>query len=84
MARIQCKENPGRLSAVITVDGIVIGSIAMTGSGAYSIRTEGLVPAIDGVSGTSPHDAWNAAVPMILAGGVQYNGNPVRIGPDEI
>lgn len=83
MARIQCKENPGRLSAVITVDGVAVGEIVMTGPGTYSIRTEGRVPAIDGVSGASPHSAWNAAVPIILADGAMYNATPVKIGPYE-
>lgn len=80
MARLKAQENPGGHSAGITVDGVVCGGITMTSKGVYSVNTEGRIPAIDGLSGDSPRDAWEAVAQKVQAGGVVYHAD-VQIGP---
>jgi hypothetical protein len=58
MLQVKAHENPGGHSAVISVDGIVVGGIKIAGR-TYRVDTSGKIPAIDGISGTTPQDAWN-------------------------
>ena len=82
MARLKALENAGGHSAAITADGVVVGGITLTGKGIYSVDTKGSIPAIDGISGGSPRDAWDNVVQRIQAGGVVYH-DAVHIGPYE-
>jgi hypothetical protein len=80
MVRLQAHENTGGYDAVVTADGAVVGKITMTGKNRFSVDTGGRIPAIDGLAGTSPRDAWSKVVQQIQAGGVVYHA-PVKIGP---
>ena len=70
MARLKAYENPGGHSAVLTVDGAVVGWIDLTGKDTYSVNTQGRVPALDGISAGSPRAAWSHVVQRVQAGGV--------------
>jgi hypothetical protein len=84
MPRIRAIETIGGHAASIDVDGVVVGGIEMTGPGTYTVDTKGKVPAIDGLTGQSPIDAWAGVVREVQAGKVTYVSAPVHIGPYEV
>lgn len=70
MAKLSARTNPGNQSAVITVDGAVVGGIRMTGPDEYTVDTGGQVPGIDGLQGASMKEAHEAVAAKVRAGGV--------------
>ncbi|NUB12024.1 hypothetical protein GAY28_04425 [Azospirillum brasilense] len=81
MATLKAQENPGGQSAVITVDSAVAGGITLTAKGVYSVDTGGRIPAIDGLSGASPREAWGAVIDRVRIGDVKYHANISSVEP---
>ena len=70
MATIRLSINLGGQSATLDVDGMVVGGIAMTSPGVYSIDTKGKVPAIDGLAAGSIEEVWKDVNAKVRTGGV--------------
>lgn len=70
MLNIEAQECRGGHAAVVTAEGTAIGGITMTEEGVYVIDTAGRLPAIDGLSASSPRDLWNHLIGEVKAGHV--------------
>jgi hypothetical protein len=66
-ARIDRRSHTG---LILLHTGRVVGNISRISKTDWLIDTRGLIPAIDGIIGTSPDDAWNKARGRVSAGGV--------------
>jgi hypothetical protein len=70
VGRLAFHNNPGAYTSVITVDGIVVGWIDLTGPNAYAANTQGTLSAIDGVTGPTIQDVQNGIARIVQAGNV--------------
>ena len=83
MATLKVHPNfPDGQTAVLTLDGMVVGGISQTGKDTFSANTRGRIPAIDGVSGPSPEQCWNAVKARVRQGDVRFTDG-VETDPDE-
>ncbi len=59
------------VEAVLSVDSIVVGTIAPIAKQGFKADTKGLVPIVDGITGASVDEVWARIETLVQAGQVR-------------
>jgi hypothetical protein len=70
---IRAVEGDSNENIKIIVNECIVGEIVPGNNSNFIIITNGLVKEIDGIEGSSPEDAWAAAMPIIQRGNIKFS-----------